>query len=161
MNLTPVEPPARRRRKAGAAVLTYTAGGRADYGGAWQVHAGPPRVRVYTVAGRWPSGRLAFVAVVDVAPAFGGVEALDRPRPQLGRQRRDQGAEGGAAAPLRRGPDEWAWALEQDPGSPGRLRVVLAGEQPGEAAAGAVDAGGDRAGRGRGRAVGGGRRART
>ncbi len=78
---------------------------------------------------------------MDVDPAFGGVEALevrvrnwagnvDIKEPKRIHQR-----------PLRRGPDEWAWALEQAPGKLGRLRLVLSGEQPG-ASAPSPDAGG-------------------
>ncbi len=167
-NLAPLPPSEKGKEPVGA--LAYTAGGREDYGAAWQVHAGPPRVRVYTVAGL-SNHRLSFTSVVEVDPSFGGVEALEvRVRNWNGNVEIKE-PKGIRQRPLPRGPDEWAWALELDPARAGRLRLVLSGEQPGalpafagrrgRAGRGSGDAGGECAGRGRsGPAVGGGRRDR-
>jgi hypothetical protein len=130
-NLTLVE------RETAGGILGYAAGGREDYGGAWIVHAGRPRARVYTVVGT-PGRRLAFVSVLDVEPAFGGVEALTvRVRDWAGNVEIKE-RKGVRQRPIRRGPEEWSWALEQDAGKPGPLRLVLTGEQSGIAGAGAV-----------------------
>jgi hypothetical protein len=129
--LAPAEP------KAAAGVLAYSAGSRDDYGGAWAVQSGAADVRVYTVCGL-RDRRLAFVAVVDCKPPHGTAESLivrvnnwtgevllTAPPGVRGRERK-------------RGPDAWEWVLERDPGAEGRLRVVLTGQQPGEAAGGAT-----------------------
>ncbi len=145
LNLTPIGPltptplpPGERGRGEGAdGALAYTAGGREDYGGAWRVQAAPPRARVYTVAAL-SNRRFTFVSVVDIDPAFGGVEAAEvRVRNWAGNVDIKCPA-GVRSRPLRRGPDDWSWALEQDAAKPGRLRVTLSGEQPAEAAVGAV-----------------------
>jgi len=117
--------------KSAGGVLTYTAGGREDYGGAWLVQFAPPHVRIAAVAGA-PRRRLEFAAVVDILPVHSGVEALEvRVRNWAGNVDIKY-PPGMRKRPLRRGPDEWSWALEQDPGKPGPVRIALSGELSGD-----------------------------
>ncbi len=115
----------------------YTAGARTDYGGTWQVHAGPAEVHVATVAAM-RDRKLTFTAVVDCQPAYGNVQSL------AVRVRNWTGPVRLVAPPAirqserRRGPDDWVWLLEQSPGAPGSLRVVLTGEQQKETVGGAA-----------------------
>ena len=126
-NLTPVGPQQAGNERA------YTAAGRTDYGGAWRVRAGQGVVRVFTTAGKHDR-RLVFDAVVDCAPAQGDVQALTvRVRNWAGEVRLEAPATVHTRE-RRRAQDDRVWVLDQDPGVSGRLRVVLHGEQPADAA---------------------------
>ena len=89
-NLAPLPPSEKGKEPVGA--LAYTAGGREDYGAAWQVHAGPPRVARLHRRGPVQSPAVVHVrrggrSVVRRRGGAGGA------RPQLERKCRDQGAE--------------------------------------------------------------------
>ena len=112
-NLAPVDP-----AKAGT---VYTAGGKTDYGGAWQTHTGPAAVHIVTIAGM-RDRKLTFTAVVDCRPAQGNVQTLAvRVRNWTGRVRLDA-APAVRQSEQRRGPDDRVWLLEQGPGAAGPLR---------------------------------------
>ncbi len=128
-NLAPIDP-------AGVGVA-YTAGGRTDYGGAWQTHTGPAEVRIVTIAGMHDR-KLTFTAVIDCQPAHGNVQSFAvRVRNWTGEVRLEA-APAVKQSEQRRGSDDRVWLLEQGPGAAGPLRVTLIGEQQTETTSGAA-----------------------
>ena len=116
LNLTPANPRPRGGEGRGG-VLTYTAGGAGRITAA-HGRSTPGRRRFASTPSRTlANGRLSFAAVVDVEPAFGGVEALEvRVRNWAGNVKIKE-PKGIHQRALRRGPDEWAWRWSRTPES--------------------------------------------